>query len=117
MDANSGRHRVAEDGCNLSTVANSPHLQTLAFLETVDKQLSVKAVMDLPKEPRVAIINNTVPDGNILEDVAKGLLQLDRVDMQSAKLGTGYNHAYYALGQAYRRAIRVGTKQIYGFTL
>ena len=54
-----------------------------------------------------------LPDGGTVGDVARGLLRLDQVDMQSEKIGTRYNYAYYALGQAYGLAIGVSALQEY----
>lgn len=112
MDASSGRLQVAEDRPILTNVAIAPHLHTTAFFEAVRKQLSVKVAVRLPTEPSVTIAHVTVADDNIVADLAEGLLRIDRVDVQLVKLGAGYNHAYYALGQAYGRAIGVGISRL-----
>jgi hypothetical protein len=83
----------------------------LSFLETVKGQLSEKAVLALPDEPIDQISQKELPDSSPVGNVARGLLRLDQVDMQSGKIGMRYNYAYYGLGQAYGIAIGVSSQQ------
>ena len=110
MDAVSSGDRVDGCGSDLAVAVKSPDGPMLSFLETVKKQLSDRAVFALPNEP---IDQNPGGTGrwSAIVVVARGLLRLDQVDMQSGKIGMRYNYAYYGLGQAYGIAIGVSAQQ------
>ena len=111
MDAVSSGDRVDGWAADLAVAVKSPDGPILSFLETVKKQLSDKAVFALPNEYIDQDRQEALPDGSAIGNVARGLLRLDQVDMQSGKIGTRYNHAYYGLGQAYGIAIGVSAQQ------